>query len=69
MKTTIPPSVISIGSCAHELAGARDHRCPSCRKTLRRCCASVIGDVHHDLCRAVLEHAGARLVEQNAAER
>lgn len=35
-------------ACSHGDAGARDHSCPTCGGTLRRCCASLVGNFEHD---------------------
>jgi len=45
--------------CEHLSAKARDHRCPDCRGTLRRCCNSLIGHEHAETCQAVRRAEGA----------
>jgi hypothetical protein len=43
-------------TCGHEMARVDSHRCPDCKGTMRRCCASVIGFPHRDSCQAVTDH-------------
>lgn len=41
--------------CPHPFVGTRDHRCPTCRGTMRRCCDSLVGLAHRKDCHEVLE--------------
>lgn len=45
--------------CGHPEAGSRDHACPSCGGTLRRCCLSLVGNFQHaDDCPEVARRRG-----------
>lgn len=47
-------------SCGHARVGLRDHSCPDCGATMRRCCASqVVGEPHRADCPEVLLRKGA----------
>ena len=44
-------------TCEHLNAGPLDHRCPTCKGTLRRCCNSLVGHYGHlEACKAYGQH-------------
>ncbi|HET9614100.1 MAG TPA: hypothetical protein VFP22_04730, partial [Candidatus Limnocylindrales bacterium] len=59
-KRVIPPLGADKRTCDHALSTLRDHRCPACGGTLRRCCTSVIGHEHTEFCQAVLDHLASK---------
>lgn len=66
MNTIIPPTgEVPRGECNHRLAGIREHRCPQCQGTLRRCCQSVIGYQHAEFCQA-MKQSVAQVVDMTA---
>ena len=51
----VVPGILLWKECKHPGVGRRDHKCPVCHGTMRRCCDSLIGHLHAGDCKTAVK--------------